>query len=133
MKETEWDRATRPDGRESKLPVWAQNRIEGLIRVAAAARRELEEALLKTDPEGSEAVLHPYGNASLGTGPIGLGQHVLVSFPFGQTDGRGNREIDVLMDDGGKWLRLRGGSRLQAEFDSSNVLRVRVVPYGEGE
>jgi hypothetical protein len=121
-----YDRATAPDAREDKLPAWAKNRINSLRALVVELHADLERTLLESNPDGSEAVLNPYGNLSLGTGPQGLGQRVIVRWPL-REDGKLDKGIDVRVTSNQEWLYLSGDGRLVLEWDATNTCRVRVT------
>lgn len=64
-----------PDPREDKLPVWAQDRLTRLRRLAREAQEVARDARLGTKPEESHAVLDAYGEV-----PVGLGKDPEVTF-----------------------------------------------------
>jgi len=121
------DRTMEEDARESKLPVWAQQKLRALRAVVAEQKSDLEAMLLASKPEESEALLNPYGNMSLGTGPQGLGKRVMVRWPL--TDDLADRRvhgIDVRQTSDAKWLMLSADGRLTMEWDAANTCRLQV-------
>ncbi len=128
--ENDFDRAMAKDPREDRLPVWAQTKLEALRRVTQGSLTNLNRYLLETAPEESDAVLDPYGNMHLGTGPRGLGERCDVRFPFLHRFGgkAGRTAIDLRISSNfPDWLQVRGGERLRVEFDASNTLRVQTT------
>lgn len=118
------EEAMQPDERESKLPVWAQTKLLDLRRVAQRAFSDLETSLLKTNPDESDAILNPYGNVQLGTGPQGLGPRPDVRFPLRALD-KGHAYIDARVTSDRRWLYVAGHARLYVVTDASNTLRIR--------
>lgn len=118
-----YDDAMGKDAREGNLPVWAQRKLDALRAVASRARTDLEETLLKSSPEESDAILNPYGNIQLGTPPQGLGPRPDVRFPLRGVGARSH--IDARVTGDRRWLYVCGDARLYVVTDASNALRIR--------
>lgn len=108
---TEYERALTfaDDPRMARAPVWAQDHIVKLVRLLHASREQLVDALLQTDPDGSDAVLHPYGHRDLGTSPVGLGQRADIAYrvlPWDRSP-PGTGRIHAGVSDDGRCIELR--------------------------
>lgn len=116
------DRALTPDPRERKLAVWAQNVINDLRRYLAQVHRAGVQSRLESDPEGSNAVLEPYGDVTLGLAPIGLGPDAHVEYRLAP-----HQEVRIRASEGRLHVMSVGG-RLIVRPTSSNTVTVEVDP-----
>lgn len=117
-----------PDPREAKLPVWAQDIINSLRRLAAEADQLAETARLNTDPDASTAVIDVpiYGHGSDVGRTVGLGVRPRIEFRAGSGP-HGNKGIHAWQDvDGVLEVRTSGGG-LAVEPQVSNAIRIRVI------
>jgi hypothetical protein len=117
-----------PDPREAKLPVWAQDIINSLRRLAAEADRLAETARLNTDPDTSTAVVDVpiYGHGSDVGRTVGLGVRPNIGFRAG-TGPHGNKVIHARQDEDGVLEVYTSGGGLAVVPWSGNAIRIRVT------
>lgn len=94
----------------TKLPKWAQQRIETLERNLAHAHAKLAEG-----PKDSRVFSNPYAESPT---PLGRDPHIL--FKVGPDFGE---EIHVTID--GKGIKVMGGSRIAIFPQDANVMQIR--------
>lgn len=105
------------DEREAKLPVWAQELVKDLRRIATNATRERDEARLATNPYSSDAILQPYAEV-----PIGLGAEPNVRFKLALKE-----YVDVrLMDSPMRVLYVAGSDQIAIRPRSGNTATIEV-------
>lgn len=105
------------DPREDKLPVWAQDRMNRLRRLALEAQAAAGDARLATDPEGSHAVMDRWGEV-----PVGLGKDPEVTF---RLEGGESVTIRRLRQDP-RLLEIHGDGALVFRPWATNSVRVGV-------
>lgn len=106
------------DQREGNLPIWAQALIRDLRKDCHEAQLVARQALLATDPNNSDAILDPHGEA-----PIGLGTLPYVRYRLP----RGYVNI-CLRDNGDGSLEITTSDLMAIHPGSSNQITVSVRP-----
>lgn len=116
------DKVSTPDPREEKLPMWARTLLNEQRRVVRECWSYANRTVLATHPDESTAVLHPYGEPTLGLPPVGLGAHAQVRFRLPSREDYRAPYVDVRV--WGDHLELRSGDRLAMRPISGNSVNL---------
>lgn len=99
-------------GDVTKLPKWAQQRIQTLERNLEHYKKRLEAG-----PANSRVFADPYSDARRP-----LGWDTVIQFDLGE-EGEWGKKIEVRID--GKGVKVMGGSRLAVFPSAANSIQVR--------
>lgn len=108
------------DSREDRLPKWAQAALATSRRLVADAEQRATEARLATGPQDSDTLADPYDDV-----PLRLGHGAYIRFLL---DGDSYVDARVRQDRGGAYVDISASAQLAVQPQSSNVIRVSVVP-----
>ncbi len=108
------------DPRESRLPIWAQNKLDTARRRVRDAERQAEEYRLATSPEESNTLLRTGSWDKI----VGLGESPRIVFEVNAPEGRERIDtydyIEAHVTEAGDGISVRGGTITVIECLSSN-------------
>ena len=110
-----------PDAREVKLPVWAQDTINGLRREYENERKRADAARLETDPEHSNAIIDAHDERAA----VGLGD-ATVRFKLPGSTRNGAPYVECSVSEDGR-LYVRGSDSIALAPWAGNVIKVWIA------